>query len=231
MKTKLSALLLSAFLSTIAVLPSTAWADLYVGSWLDNKGQRVDAYEDDQGDNWFIVYGKDGTIYVIGAGNPNPDGSGKTGPSSAADVANLLKKVRNAYAPKKNPEQTVIGKYMSRSGQGFAPRGNPGDTGYGDKGAPTPGGNSGPTKAELDRIRADKNAVNVNAKAGNNMNNDMSGGLGGGGEGPGFSTGGKGGKKGSSDGSSYTDGQNKTIGKTESLGPKPEVVNPPVMKK
>lgn len=227
MKSKFLPLLLATIFAT-AMLPGVAFADTYVGSFTDKNGARVDAYEDDAGENWFIVTNKDGTVYTIGVGNPDPNGSGKTGPSSAGDVQNLLKKVKNAYAPKKNAEQTIIGKYMNASGKGFAPHGNPGDTGYGDKGAPTLK-TDGPTKAEIDRANAAKATANFNAKTGNNMNNDMSGGLGGGGEGPGFNKGGKGGGKGGSgDNSSYTDGQNKTIGKTESLGPKPEVVNPPI---
>ena len=227
MKSKLLPLLFAAIFSS-AVLPGIAFADTYVGSFTDSLGARVDAFEDDAGENWFLVTNKDGTTYTIGVGNPNPDGNGKSGPTSAGDIQNLLKKVKNSYSVKKNAEQTVIGKYMNAKGQGFAPHGNPGDTGYGDKGAPSPKA-SGPTKDEIDRANAAKATANANTKAGNNMNGDMSGGLGGSGEGPSFNKGGKGGGKGNSgDGSSYKDGQNKTIGKTESLGPKPEVVNPPV---
>ena len=121
MKSKLLTLLIAATLSTAALIPSVALADIYVGSWSGSTpGSRVDAYEDDKGKNWFIETSADGTILISYGldGNPNPDGP-NTGPISAAEVQNLLKKVKNAYAPKKNAEQTVIGKYINRAGKGF----------------------------------------------------------------------------------------------------------------
>src|SRR4029078_12662056 len=118
-----------------------------------------------------------------------------------------------------------LGKWINQGGHGFNPKGNPGgdDSGKGHGSTPV-NSNEGPKKSIKDIVSLLK-AQNHLAKELAILQTAMGTGEEGGSESKpdvGPQGKGKGGKI--DDGG---DGKNHTIGKLESLGPKPELVNPP----
>jgi len=199
----------------------------------DEDGTVTTVYQDNEdGHYWLIEISADGNTYTVYDSNPNPndDATGKGSHSDKPDVVGLLKSGAATYtvkiAPADSPElmahlQSVL------NGAGLGPHYNPGDDDNrnGPGAAPTHSMTVRKTDAE---IRSEIATANEIANALANLEGSMGDGDEGSGEGPnGFNKNGPG-NPGDDDGN-YTEGQDKTVGKTEKdlLGPKPEYVNPP----
>ena len=214
----------SAFIA-IASAPAPAHAEDKISEWIDDEtGDVIELYSD-KGKAMMVVTHSDGSVEVWHESNPNPDDNGKG--TSKPDVAALLRLSHLAYKVHKNAEDTPLGTWTTQGGKGRGPHWNPGDDqgNHGPGSAPDHSGDYNQTaKERAEQLRV----ANAHAKALNTIGGSMGSGEEGGGENaPGLGNHGSG-KGGSGDGSgSYKDRQNKTIGKTESLGPHPEVVNPP----
>ena len=209
----------------ITSAPAPALAEDKISEWIDDEtGDVIELYSDN-GKAMMVVHHADGGIEVWHESNPNPDDNGKG--TSRPDVKALLKLAHLAYKVHKNAEDTPLGAWTTEGGKGRGPHWNPGD----DQGNNGPGGapNHSGDYSETAKEKADQiKAANAKAATLNRIGGSMGSGDEGGSENaPGLGNHG-GGKGGSGNGSgSYQDRQNKTIGKTESLGPHPEVVNPP----
>ncbi len=209
----------------VAAAPSPVRAEDKLDEWIDpDNGDVIELYSD-KGKAMMVVHHDDGSIEVWHESNPNPDDNGKG--TSRPDVASLLKKARLAYKVHKNAEDTPLGAWTTQGGKGRGPHWNPGDDqgNHGPSGAPDHSGDYNKTAKEK---AAELRARNAQAKRLNTIGGSMGSGEEGGGENaPGLGNHGKSNGGSGDDSASYKDGQNKTIGRTESLGPKPEVVNPP----
>jgi hypothetical protein len=116
---------------------------------------------------------------------------------------------------------------MNRQGKGFNPRGNPGDDTSHDKGPSAPHNGSDDYKKTPEQLEQEQRQKNMDARTRANMKGGMADGSEGGTENaPGADNHGKGKNNGGSDDSSYKDHQNKTVGKTYDLGPRPDLINP-----
>ncbi len=181
----------------------------------------------------FVYVTTDGTVFehtieVKGGGDPSPDDATGRG-TEPLNVAGLIASGKITYKVRANVEDSKLGEWIDRDGGGGQPHWNPGDqdTGTGPGGPPKSDTGIGLTPKELaERVRQ----INVAARSMDIIGRGMADGLEGGNEGPQGVPTNKGGGSGKSNNNGqrpYTDNQNKTIGKTEKLGPKPELINPP----
>jgi hypothetical protein len=213
-------------LGTVVCAPS-AHANGKVGEYIGDDGTVYEAYE---GDDWYVIFytrknGEKGEFYVPKDGNPDPDGSSKG--TSKPDVKELLKKAGVKYDVHKNPENTPLGGILNGQGKGFNPRGNPGDDTSHDKGPSAPHDGSADYKKTPKQLEQERAQMNMDARIRGNMKGGMYDGTEGGSESPtGPGNHDKGKNNGGSDDSSYKDHQNKNVGKTYDLGPRPDLINP-----
>jgi hypothetical protein len=215
-------------------LLTPAVADKLIFSDLEDDGSVTELYQSDDGHIWAIFISADGKTYTVyDPSNPNPDGdeTGAGSHSSKPDVVGMIKSGDATYkvrlAPADSPE------LMSHlrgvlDGGGLGPHYNPGDddNGRGPGSAPSHGMEVKKTDAE---IRQEIAVANEIAGELATLAGSMGDGSEGSGESPtGFNKSGSPGGTGDDQGN-YTEGQNKTVGKTEKdlLGAKPELVNPP----
>jgi hypothetical protein len=218
---------------TTALL-TPAVADKLIFSDLEDDGSVTELYQSADGHIWAIFISADGKTYTVyDPSNPNPDGdeTGAGTHSSKPDVVGMIKSGEATYtvrlAPADSPE--LMAQLRSvLDGGGLGPHYNPGDddNGRGPGSAPTHSMEVKKTDAEIHQ-----EIVVANEIAGElaTLGAAMGDGSEGGGESPtGFNKSGSPGGTGGDEGN-YTEGQNKTVGKTEKdlLGAKPEVVNPP----
>jgi hypothetical protein len=243
-KSSLAFLLL---LFTLAMAPLSALADDnddttfwdQIGSWSNSAGSRLDVYQnmDDKTQLMFIRTSKDGTVGIMYAtlkpsGDPGPDANSNKRierPDVAALIRAGILRIEVRVAP---ADSAQLSKIIDANGFGFAPHGNPGDqdnTNGGPGRTPVHGtpedaaGKKTPQEiAELVR------AMNEVARSIESITGAM-GDVGDASENaPGFNKTGNGNNgKGVDTRGNYTENQNKTVGKTESLGPRPQYVNPP----
>jgi hypothetical protein len=166
--------------------------------------------------------------------DPGPDDSRKG--TDKPDVVALLKKVKGVtFDIPQMPDQTPLGKFIDGGGAGFVPHWNPGDddNGKGPGNTPTNNADKGPTAKQLAELA---NRVNVDARqlqgiAGSmgeveGLANENAPGV------PANKNGGSKGRSGGSgdgsgNGSDNNSGKNKYLGTDLSLGPRPDLVNPP----
>jgi hypothetical protein len=227
MKKNLLTLLCVALLSLGAVASAPVFADSKVGEYLGDDGTVYEAYE---GKTHYVIFwttkdGKTGSFHVPKDGNPDPDGDGKG--IGKKDVAGMLKKAIADYEVKKNAESTPLGDRLNKQGKGFNPRGNPGDDISHDKGPSAPHNGADDYKKTAKQLEEEKRLMNMDARAKNRIGNSMGDGTEGGNEtAPGPGNHGSGKKGGGDDSNSYKDHQNKNVGKTYDLGPRPDLINP-----
>jgi hypothetical protein len=222
----LALLLATSLPSAPAVADDDQWVPWNTST--DNDGETTTIFYNKEAPNWlfhFVSVEKDGTTweydYVLGGSNPNPDDSKGIEP---VNVPGLIKSGRITYKVFVNPESSPLGKFITPSGGGFGPHSNPGgeDGGKGHGTVPVHS-NEGPKKS-LKEIASLIQAQNRIAKALIILETSMGGEEGSGESKPTPNK--KGGKKGGKV-SDKGDNKPKHLGETESLGPKPEVVNPP----
>jgi hypothetical protein len=209
-------------LTTTPVLAQKS-GDKKIGEYLDDEdGTVYEVFKDREGKFYAIVHYRNGKKGYIDIGNPNPeDGKGSAKP----DVKEMVKKAK--YNVEKNPESTPLGGILNSQGKGFNPRGNPGDDTSHDKGPSTPHDGASDYKKSAKQRAQEVQMKNMDARTNYNTKTGMGDGSEGGGEAPiGPGSHGKGKNNDSGDKSSYKDHQNKTVGKTYDLGPKPEYINP-----
>jgi len=217
------------------MLSAPAFADQQIWEELNDDGSVTVLYKNDQGGIWALIYEKDGSYhaYIPGAeDNPDDTATGKGSHSDMPDVIGLIKSGKATYTIKIAPaDSSELISHLSGDG-GLGPHYNPGDSdnGQGPGAAPTHSMVVKKTQAE---INEQIHMLNEVAKALATLGTSMGSGDEGGGESPtGFNKGGNTGGK-PDDNGNYSEGQNKTIGKTETdlLGPRPAVVNPPHLNK
>jgi hypothetical protein len=218
-------------------------------SWTGSDGTTFSLYwqEGSDGKSHFAVYWeKDGIAHVniddavtaavidkIAASNPNPDGSSKG--TEPIDVAALLKKTKGlALAEGIAPEDSPLAKWITADGFGYAAHGNPGDTDGGNKGpglTPKIGAAGGLTpKQQAARNRLINELAKSNIQIGQTMGTGDEGGLE---SAPTIGPNNGGGKgKGTGSGNGNGPGSNKVkyVQNGEALGPRPDLVNPPLRK-
>jgi hypothetical protein len=218
--------------STMLTTSAQAGVCVFVGEDTDDDGSTTELWQDtEDGHEFIIMISADGVYSLYDPpDNPNPDDE-STGPGSHSDKPDVVKlielggasyKVR--IAPADSPE--LMAHLRGLQGGGLGPRYNPSDDDNGNGPGAAPGG-SMEVKKTPDEIRLQIEVANIIANERATLEGAMGDGDEGGGEGPtGFNKNGPG--TGDDDGD-YTEGQNKTVGKTEKdlLGAKPEVVNPP----
>ncbi|MGZ3408799.1 MAG: hypothetical protein ACXWJW_04940 [Xanthobacteraceae bacterium] len=228
------ALLLGTTAIASTLVPVVAHADddsewVEVNHGADSNGNEVVAYRNKNDPSlalrwYFWADGTSEKIISKEGADPGPDDNGKG--TGKPDIAQLIKDGVITYAVKKNPEQTQLGKLITENGDGFAPHGNPGDqdNNNGPSGAPHRDTSTSLTAKEKTSLIK---TINTIAKDQHITGTSMLGEEGGSENAPGFENHGSG-KNTSSNTRSNSDNRNHTIGKTMSLGPKPEVVNPPL---
>lgn len=227
MRKNIIVLLCVALVSLGAVIASDpVYADKKVGEYIDPDDGTVFEVFDGK-DRWVVFWhdqkGKSGSFYISKGGNPNPEDNGKG--ISKPDVEQLLKNAN--YKTHTNVENTPLGGILNKQGKGFNPRGNPGDDISHDKGPGRPHNGADDYKKSAKQIADEQRLKNMDARANYNGKTGMGDGSEGGGESPiGPGNHGKGKNNGGGDGSSYKDHQNKNVGQTYDLGPKPEYINP-----
>jgi hypothetical protein len=186
----------------------------------------------DPNSKWLLVeiWKKDGTVSVTKykpSGDPGPDDNSNKG-LEVPDIAAMLAKSKIAYKVTVNPENTPLSKLITGDGFGLGPHGNPGDqdTNNGPTAAPVRTETVSKTAAE---IKLEIRTLNQIARDLQSLATSMGSGDEGAGEtAPGFNRKNNGNNGGGVDkNGNYTEHRNKTIGKTESLGPFPQLVNPP----
>lgn len=241
-RTKSKATLGTAFFALL--LGTTMLSAPARAEWIDG-----DVHVDDNGDTLIWMYETDTQKWALWVthpdntndiwegdedSNPNPEET-STGPGSHSDkpdVIGLIKSGKATYTVHLAPLDSA--EFMShiKGGDGLGPHYNPGDQddGHGPGSAPV---HSMTVKKTAAEIRSELAALNAMADALQIIETSMGSGDEDGSEsanGPGKGNG-KGGKV--DDSGNYTEGQNKTVGKTEKdlLGAHPEVINPPHLNK
>jgi hypothetical protein len=240
------ALMLGTAAIATTLAPSAARAWDYGGNWTGSDGSTFSLYYQVGSDgqtHFAVYYERDGKAYVNiddavvdayfdkigGGGDPSPDGNGTDQGIEPPNVAGLIKDglvtIKVRVAPADSPQ---LSQWTSANGFGFAPHGNPGDTDTGNQGpGQPPKGNTGAGLTPKQQATLNK-LINELAKSGILIGQGMGTGEEGGTESAPTldKTGGSKGKGG--DGSGRNNGRNHTIGMTMSLGPRPDVVNPPL---
>jgi hypothetical protein len=159
---------------------------------------------------------------------PNPDDPTGGKGTEPLDVADLLKKVRGVSVDfRANVEDTPLGQWINREGNGFVPHWN-NDSDKGPGQAPQ-GHTGGLTPKQLAQITRNINFVAKSLAAiGNSMGDGVDGLAGESAPTPSKNNGGSASGKGTSGGSGNSDNKNKWRGGGEAvtLGPRPDLVNP-----
>jgi hypothetical protein len=239
----LAALLAVTTVATM-VAPTVARADWeQLGSWSGSDSTTYTVYQDDDGK--FAVYVDKGSTANVYFSNdlawfvmfkqgfkwsdPGPEDNGKG--TDKPDVVSMLKKVKGfTINVPQMPEKTPLGKWLDSGGAGFVPHWNPGDDDGKGPGR-TPGNNvTGPTAKQLAaaaRIR-NEDVRELNAIGGSmgdvgDLSGESAPGL------PSDKNSGSSGRGsgGNGNGSDNNSGKRKYLGTDESLGPRPDLVNPP----
>jgi hypothetical protein len=191
--------------------------------------------DNEDGHFWCIFVSADRTVYTVyDPTNPNPEdtAAGPGSHSDKPDVAGLIKSGAATYtvhiAPADSPELMAHLQGAIGDAGGLGPHYNPSDDDNGSGPGAASTHSLGVTKTP-DEIREQIRVANEIANELATLGSSMGDGDEGGGESPtGFNKDGSPGGTGNDDGD-YTEGQNKSVGKTEKdlLGAKPEYVNPP----
>jgi hypothetical protein len=226
----LALLLGTAMLPAMVATPASAGWD-EIGTGHNKQGDTVTYYQNDK--TIVVCWEHDGVLHIVfidtGKSDPDPNStsSGKGTRTDKPDVAALIKQgvitINVHVAPADSAE---LSKLISTNGSGLGPHGNPGDQDT----------VSGPGRTPVHSDTVDKTTKEI-AQATRVMNQvarDLEGiatamGDADSGEGPTTANKNNNGNNGHgvSKVGDYTEGQNKTLGKTESLGAFPQLVNPP----
>jgi len=165
-----------------------------------------------------------------GKSDPGPDQDTDKG-IDKPDINALLKKVKGVTLQiNQMPEKTPLGKWLDSEGGGFVPHWNPGDDDSGKGPGNPPQKNTGGLTAQ--QLKAYAKLMNLAARELNDIGGSM-GGYGDVGDStPGLPTnknnnGNNGRGKGGGNGSDNNNGKRKYLGSDLSLGPRPDLVNPP----
>lgn len=219
---------------TMLTAPAQAGVCIFVGEDTDDDGSTTELWRDTEDGHLFIIMvSADGEYSLYDPpGDPNPE-DGTTGPGSHSDKPDVVKLIELGgatykvhIAPADSPE--LMAHLRGLQGGGLGPRYNPSDDDNGNGPGPAPDHGMEVKKTPAE-IRLQIVVANIIANERATLEGSMGDGDEGSGEGPaGFNKDGSPGGTGDDDGD-YTEGQNKTVGKTEKdlLGAKPEVVNPP----
>lgn len=227
-KRMLCACLLAGMMGGLTTGPAFAENDGHFLEILDDDGSVFVFYTDGKGHYFCIIYDPDGTPHyanIDGESNPSPDDPNNGKGSYKPDVEGLLKKVKDAYRVGNNIEDTPLGGIINRHGQGFRPKGNPGDADGWDHGPGSAPDHSGDYKKTPKQMREMLIAENIDARARFNIAGGMGGYGDSGEEAPGIDNHGSSNTN-NSDDADYRDGQNDNIGDTYDLGPRPDLINP-----
>jgi hypothetical protein len=230
------ALLLS---TTMSPAPAFAenWKDIF--SSVDKNGTiTIWSQDQDEKSHFYIwKYYADGTIKGYDKYEtvyPGPEDT--TQATDKPDVAGAIKKGLISYEVHVNPENTPLGQWMHRQGLGATPYWNPGDQEGGKgSGRPPKGGDPNGEPGGKDLTPAQQAAlaehINLIAKQLAAIGNSMGDGFEalGGESKPTPNKHGSGHGKGSGDGSGNSDNKykNRGGGEAATLGPRPDLVNPP----
>lgn len=213
---------------------STEWK--FVTQWKGSAGDDIVMYKDTETDRLLVeIWHDDGTYSVIifgaqrqygGSGDPGPDANNDKG-IEVPKVAGMIAKGLITYTVKANPENTPLAKWIERDGGGIVTHWNNDD----DKGRPglpkvnnNEGGLTDKQKAEITRL------VNYAAKTLGELGTSMGDGFDalGGESAPTFN---KSGSSGRSKGTGTGEGSKNTgvyvPRDIDSLGARPDLVNPP----
>jgi len=243
------AVTLALLLGTAAIaptIPTPAFADdadtdwQFVTQWKNDSGQDCVMYKDPSTKRVLVErWNDDGSVdvWVFGntahfktGGDPNPDDSTSTGKGiEPVDVAGLIAKGLITYKIKATPENTPLAKWIDSEGGGMIPHYNPTDDdnkgpGRTPKGNNNEGGLTDKQKAEITKL------INYTAKSLSEIGQSMGdvGGLSSE-SAPGLPANknnrGKG--TGGGNGADNNNGKRKYLGSDLSLGPRPDLVNPP----
>jgi hypothetical protein len=184
---------------------------------------------------WAVNVSREGkltAIFIISNPNPEDNTTGKGSHADKPDVVKLIKDGDVTYqvhvAPADVPQLIAHLEGKLGFGGGLGPHYNPSDDDNGNGPGPAPE-HSMEVKKTPDEIRQEIRVANEVAQALATLGSAMGDGDEGGGESfAGFNKNSGAGDPGNDDGD-YTEGQDKTVGKTEKdlLGAKPDVVNPP----
>ena len=234
----------AAALLAAGLLAVPAHADKLIFQDLEDDGGVTMLYESDDGHIWALFADKDGNYTVFdpsGDSNPDDTSTGKGSHADQPDVAELIKNGADIHvriAPADSPELLAHMRGSFGGDNGPAPHWNPGDDDNGH-GPGTPPDHSKDNGKTPEQIRAEIATANQLARNYANWRDSMGSGEEGGTEtwgGPnkkGSPTGGnndnKPNDKDDDQGSNDNPPDNDTLGDTLSLGPKPEVVNPPIV--
>jgi hypothetical protein len=202
-------------------------------SFTDEDGNKHEVFQSNTDENKWVdltYVGKNKSYTIYHTGDPGPDDSSKG--SEPVDVVALIEAGLVTYKVRANPEDTPLGKWLTRDGSGAGPRINPGDEGDSKGPGSTPVVNrAGPTAAQ---IRSYIKAMNIAARELQQIGVAMGDVEGLSGEEAPSVTGhgngrGNGSGKNNGDGPNPNgNGKNKYLGSGfDSLGPRPQFVNPP----
>jgi len=243
------ALLLSATAAWTTLAPTPAAADWEVNQQFDIKGGHVTVWRDVDADGHvksavqFDSYGK--TLisfspavlsYVFEksaqGGDPGPDDDTRS-QSEPVNVAGLIEKGLITYKVKVTPENTKLAKWIEQDGGGAVPHWNPGEDD--NKGPSIPKRNdaeNGPTLTQaqlaayaklMNRATAELTRIGTSMGDVGDLGSESAPGLPTNKNGNGSSNK----NNGPGNGTDNKSGQRKFLGTDFSLGPRPDLVNPP----
>jgi hypothetical protein len=191
----------------------------------------IEFYETESKKYFMVMISAEGVATVAifpDEDNPEADSTGPGSHTSAPDVVHLIEVGDATYKVRIVPADSAELLGHLKNGGGLGPVYNPSDDDNGNGHGDAPD-HSMEVKKTAAEIREQIRVANIIANDLATLEGSMGDGDEGGGESPtGFNTDGSPGGTGDDEGD-YTEGQNKTIGKTEKdlLGAKPDVVNPP----
>jgi hypothetical protein len=242
------ALLLGATAVCTTLVSTAAWADWQKGpEWNDStyghvtiwvqkdaSGQTKLAIEVDKGGKTLISFSGAVIDYLTNkqGGDPGPDDDTRT-QSEPINVAGLIEKGLITIKVKVTPENTKLAKWIEQGGGGFVPHWNPGDDD--NKGPSTPPRNNaenGPTLTQkqldayaklMNRLTAELKQIGTSMGDVGDLGSESAPGLPTNKNGNGSSTK----NNGPGNGADNKSGQRKFLGTDLSLGPRPDLVNPP----
>jgi hypothetical protein len=204
-------------------------------TWTESDGTVVTAFVNPNDRDFILLVEvwKDGSVAthiqdISGKSDPGPDDNGKG--TEPVNVAGLIAKGRVKYQVKANPENTPLASWIDSEGGGATPHWNPGDDtdNKGPGNAPTIN-TGGPTEKQKQSFAKLMNEAAKQVQAfGTSMGGDVDAlgnenapGL------PVNKNGNSGGKGNTNNGTDNNSGKRKTFGSDMSLGPRPDLVNPP----
>jgi hypothetical protein len=207
----------------------------YSYDFWDDDGNYHEVWQSATNENKWLdaiyIKGNTGQYWVVTRtkSDPGPDDTSKG--SEPVDVVALIEAGLVTYKVRANPEDTPLGKWLTRDGNGAGPRINPGDNGESSGPSSAPIVNRG--GATPAQIHSYIKAMNIAARELQQIGASMGDveGLSGE-EAPGLSghgTGRNGSGKNNGDGPNPNgNGKNKYLGSGfDSVGPRPQYVNPP----